>query len=68
MANQSKTVVLNTAGVTFADVINVARFNAKVEISPEAKAAIRSHVNISMSTQLVVRLSMVFQLDLEVSR
>ena len=40
MANQSKTVVLNTQGVSFEDVINVARFNAKVEISDEAKNAI----------------------------
>ena len=40
MANGSKTVVLKPQGVTFADVINVARFNAKVEISDEAKSAI----------------------------
>ena len=40
MANQSNTVILNTDGVSFADVINVARFNAKVEISAQAKAAI----------------------------
>ena len=40
MANGSKTVVLKPQGVTFEDVINVARFNAKVEISDEAKAAI----------------------------
>ena len=40
MANGSNTVVLKPQGVTFADVINVARFNAKVEISDEAKSAI----------------------------
>ena len=40
MASGSKTVVLTPQGVTFEDVINVARFNAKVEISDEAKAAI----------------------------
>ncbi|MGI9171559.1 MAG: HAL/PAL/TAL family ammonia-lyase, partial [Candidatus Nanopelagicus sp.] len=40
MANGSNLVVLKPKGVTFADVINVARFNAKVEISDEAKSAI----------------------------
>ncbi|MEY4205687.1 MAG: hypothetical protein RLZZ154_493, partial [Actinomycetota bacterium] len=40
MASGSKTVVLKPQGVTFEDVINVARFNANVEISDEAKAAI----------------------------
>jgi len=40
MASESKVVVLKPQGVTFEDVINVARFNAKVEISDEAKSAI----------------------------
>jgi hypothetical protein len=40
MAKESKTVILKPQGVTFEDVINVARFNAKVEISDEAKNAI----------------------------
>ena len=40
MAQKSKTVVLNTSGVTFQDVIDVARYGAKVEISDEAKKAI----------------------------
>ena len=49
MANGSNTVVLKPQGVTFADVINVARFNAKVEISDEAKTAIdksRKYINV----------------------
>ncbi len=40
MANQSNTVVLETDGVIFTDVINIARFNTKVEISAQARAAI----------------------------
>ena len=40
MAQKSKTVVLNTSGVSFEDVIDVARYGAKVEISDEAKKAI----------------------------
>ncbi|MSX69603.1 MAG: histidine ammonia-lyase, partial [Actinobacteria bacterium] len=40
MAQKSKTVVLNTSGVSFQDVIDVARYGAKVEISDEAKKAI----------------------------
>jgi histidine ammonia-lyase len=40
MAQKSKTVLLNTAGVSFEDVIDVARYGAKVEISDEAKKAI----------------------------
>jgi hypothetical protein len=40
MAQKSKTVVLNTTGVSFEDVIDVARYGAKVEISDEAKKAI----------------------------
>jgi len=40
MARESKTVILKPQGVTFEDVINVARFNAKVEISDEAKIEI----------------------------
>jgi hypothetical protein len=56
MANGSKTVVLKPQGVTFEDVINVARFNAKVEISDP--------VNILMSTPKVAKLSMGYQLGL----
>ncbi len=40
MAQKSKTVVLNTSGVSMQDVIDVARYGAKVEISDEAKKAI----------------------------
>ena len=40
MAQKSKTVVLNTSGVSFQDVIDVARYGAMVEISDEAKKAI----------------------------
>ena len=36
MASKSdKTVTLSTSGVTFEDVINVARFGAKVELSAQ---------------------------------
>ena len=37
-----KTVTLSTSGVTFDDVINVARFGAKVELSAESVAAIKA--------------------------
>ncbi|MFZ4064218.1 MAG: histidine ammonia-lyase [Candidatus Nanopelagicaceae bacterium] len=37
-----KTVTLSTSGVTFDDVINVARFGAKVELSTESVAAIKA--------------------------
>ena len=40
MAQKSKTVVLNTSGVSMQDVIDVARYGAKVEISDDAKKAI----------------------------
>ncbi len=40
MAQKSKTVVLNTSGVSFQDVMDVARYGAKVEISDQAKKAI----------------------------
>ena len=36
----SSTIILSTSGVTFHDVIAVARHNAKVLIAPEAKVAI----------------------------
>ncbi|TSA20806.1 MAG: histidine ammonia-lyase [Actinomycetales bacterium] len=37
-----KTVTLSTSGVTFEDVINVARFGAKVELSAESVVAIKA--------------------------
>ena len=43
MASKSdKTVTLSTSGVTFEDVINVARFGAKVELSAQSVAAIKA--------------------------
>jgi histidine ammonia-lyase len=42
VAESNKTVLLKTSGVTFADVIAVARNNAKVLIGPEASAAINA--------------------------
>ena len=43
MASKSdKTVTLSTSGVTFEDVINVARFGAKVELSADSVAAIKA--------------------------
>ncbi|CAB4532911.1 HutH Histidine ammonia-lyase [actinobacterium SCGC AAA044-D11] len=43
MASKSdKTVTLSTSGTTFDDVINVARFGAKVELSPESITAIKA--------------------------
>ena len=65
MANGSKTVLLKPQGVTFEDVINVARFNAKVEISDEAKLQLINHANLLMSTPKVAKLSMGYQQGLE---
>ena len=43
MASRSdKTVTLSTSGVSFEDVINVARFGAKVELSDQSVAAIKA--------------------------
>jgi histidine ammonia-lyase len=43
MASKSdKTVTLSTSGVTFEDVINVARFGAKVDLSSESVLAIKA--------------------------
>ena len=43
MASKSdKTVTLSTSGVSFEDVINVARFGAKVELSAQSVAAIKA--------------------------
>jgi histidine ammonia-lyase len=39
-AKEIKQVVLGTSGLTFAEVIAVARYGAKVEISPESVSAI----------------------------
>ncbi len=65
MANGFNTVVLKPQGVTFDDVINVARFNAKVEISDEAKSAIdKSRKYIDEYTQ-VAKLSTGYQQGLE---
>jgi histidine ammonia-lyase len=47
-SKSNRTVRLSTAGVTFADVIDVARFDAKIELTPDALAAIqdsRAHID-----------------------
>lgn len=41
-SKSSRTVKLSTSGVSFADVIDVARFDAKIELTPEAIAAMES--------------------------
>ena len=41
-SKSSRTVKLSTSGVSFADVIDVARFDAKIELTPEAIAAMET--------------------------
>jgi histidine ammonia-lyase len=41
-SKSNRTVKLSTAGVTFADVIDVARFDAKIELMPDALTAIQN--------------------------
>jgi len=63
--NNKKEVSLDVSGATFADVIAVARFDAKVSIAPTAITAMNTSRKFIEDMQRVGNRSMEFQLDSE---